>query len=256
MEKTLDQLGRLLAASRLLDMAIPNRDRIDSMTEAFFSGDYDFLGNAEINSLPNFYTHAGDWKPVVEEGKTICLQDGSRWGTSLSSSMANLMGKMVGAKYQEFLDNIRAYYYFPIAIAKESAVSDAVLQVNVRPVSGSIDRAGGLVFGLMNVGNYFVLRINALEDNFNLFEFINDRRFQRATVHRKIETAEWYRIKVEISGQTLKGYLDNELLIEYTAERSLNGYVGIWTKADSITYFDALSIEENSNQRSIGFHSL
>jgi pyruvate,water dikinase len=249
MENTLDQLGRLLAASRLLDMAIPNQDRIDAMTEAFFSGNYDFLGNAEINTLPNFYTHAGDWKPVVEAGRTLCLQDGSRWGSGLSSGMANLMGKMVGAKYQEFLDNIRAYYYFPIAIARESAVSDAVLQVNVRPDSGNIDRAGGLVFGLMNVGNYFVLRINALEDNFNLFEFINDKRFQRATVHRKIKISEWYRIKAEIYGQTLKGYLDDELLIEYTAERPLNGYVGIWTKADSVTYFDALSIEADGSKR-------
>ncbi|MDO9109694.1 MAG: hypothetical protein Q7U40_03495, partial [Desulfatirhabdiaceae bacterium] len=201
------------------------------------------------NTLPNFYTHAGDWKPVVEAGRTLCLQDGSRWGTGLSSGMANLMGKMVGAKYQEFLDNIRAYYYFPIAIARESAVSDAVLQVNIRPDSGNIDRAGGLVFGLMNVGNYFVLRINALEDNFNLFEFINDKRFQRATVHRKIKISEWYRIKAEIYGQTLKGYLDDELLIEYTAERPLNGYVGIWTKADSVTYFDALSIEADGSKR-------
>ena len=101
----------------------------------------------------------------------------------------------------------------------------------------------------MNMGNYFVLRINALEDNFNLFEFINDRRFQRATVHRKIETAEWYRIKAEVSGQTLKGYLDDELLIEYTAERPLNGYVGIWTKADSVTCFDALAIEADGSRR-------
>ncbi len=249
MEKTLDQLGRLLAASRLLDMAIPNQAKIDSMTEAFFSGNYDFLGNAESNSLPNFYTHAGDWKPVVEAGRTVFLQDGSRWGNSLSSGMAKVMGKMVGAKYQEFLDNIRAYYYFPIAIARESAVSDAILQVDVRPVSGSIDRAGGLAFGLMNVGNYFVLRINALEDNFNLFEFINDRRFQRATVHRKIETARWYRIRAEITGQTLKGYLDDDLLIEYTSERPLNGYVGIWTKADSVTCFDALTIDAGGNKR-------
>ena len=256
MEKMLDQLGRLLAASRLLDMAIPNQAKIGSMTEAFFSGNYDFLGNAESNTLTEFYTYTGDWKPVIEEGKTLCLQDGSGWGTGLSSGMASLMGKMVGAKYQEFLDNISAYYYFPIAIAKESAVSDAVLQVNVKAVSGNIDRAGGLVFGLMNVGNYFVLRINALEDNFTLFEFINDRRFQRASVHRKIETAEWYRIKAEISGQTLKGYLDDELLIEFTAERPLNGYTGIWTKADSVTYFDALSIEEYRKQRVVGFHSL
>jgi pyruvate,water dikinase len=249
MEKTLDQLGRLLAASRLLDMAIPNQAKIDSMTEAFFSGDYDFLGNAESNRLPGFYTHAGNWKPVAEAGRTLYLQDGSRWGTGLSSGLAKILGKMVGAKYQEFLDNIRAYYYFPIAIARESTVSDAVLQVLVRPVSGSIDQAGGLVFGLMNVGNYFVLRINALEDNFTLFEFINDKRFQRKTVHRKIETNQWYRIRAEVSGQTLKGYLDQELLIEYAAERPLNGYVGLWTKADSVTCFDALTIEAGGNKR-------
>ncbi|MFH0994743.1 MAG: hypothetical protein V1844_04500 [Pseudomonadota bacterium] len=105
------------------------------------------------------------------------------------------------------------------------------------------------MFGLMNVGNYFVLRVNALEDNFNLFEFINDRRFQRATVHRKIETAVWYRIKAEISGQTLKGYLDDELLVEYTSERPLNGYMDIWTKADSVTCFDALTIEADGSRR-------
>ena len=129
-----------------------------------------------------------------------------------------------------------------------------------------------MVFGLRNVGNYFVLRLNALEDNFVLFEFINNRRFQRATfqykidiesfvnpfhrkqfegvtVQKKIETGKWYRIKAEISGQTLKGYLDDELLIEYTAERPLNGHVGIWTKADSVTHFDELIIEANGEVR-------
>jgi pyruvate, water dikinase len=116
-------------------------------------------------------------------------------------------------------------------------------------VAGSIDRAGGLVFGLRNVGNYFVLRVNALEDNFNLFEFINNRRFERAKVHKQIDAATWVRIKAEISGQTLKGYLDDELLIEYTAERPLNGHVGIWTKPDSVTYFDVLVIEANGKVR-------
>ena len=105
------------------------------------------------------------------------------------------------------------------------------------------------MFGLMNVGNYFVLRINALEDNFNLFEFINDRRFQRATVHRKIETAGGTGSGPRYPVITLKGYLDDELLIEYTAERPLNGYVGIWTKADSVTCFDALTIEAGGNTR-------
>ena len=58
---------------------------------------------------------------------------------------------------------------------------------------------------------------------------------------------------VEISGNTLKGYLDDELLMEYTAERPLAGYVGLWTKADSVTYFDELTIEEGGKKRVIDF---
>ena len=123
----------------------------------------------------------------------------------------------------------------------------------MKPVGGSIDRAGGLAFGIRNVGNYFVLRVNALEDNFALFETVSNRRFQRASVPKKIQTGRWYGIRVETSGSSLKGYLDDELLIEYTAERPLKGYVGLWTKADSVTYFDQLSIEINQQKRVIEF---
>jgi len=172
---------------------------------------------------------------------------------------------MMGARYQELLDNVKAYYYFPIAIAKESNVGDAVITARVKPMGGRIDQAGGLAFGLRNVGNYFVLRLNALEDNFILFEFINNRRFQRAifqnkmepistvnpfhrmdiqgaTLQKKIEAGKWYEIKAEITGQTLRGYLDDECLIEYTAEWPVHGHVGLWTKADSLTSFKDLNI--------------
>jgi len=251
MEYTLDQLGRLLAASRLLDVAIPNQGQVDRMTEAFFKKDYDFLHQGVSDQLPGFYTHTGDWRPVEEDGRSVCVQDGSKWGTRFSSGVANLMGKLVGAKYQELLDSIGAYHYFPIAIAKESLVTDAVLSVRVKPVGGSIDRAGGLAFGVRNVGNYFVLRVNALGDTFTLFEFVNNRRFQRANVHRAIETGRWYAIRVETSGHSLKGYLDDELLVEYTSERPLKGYVGLWAKADSVTYFNELVIETNGTVRKL-----
>jgi pyruvate,water dikinase len=249
MEYTLDQLGRLLASSRLLDMAIPSQAQVERMTEAFFAGDYDFLGQRHSSQLPGFYTRGEEWQLIEEDGRMLCLQDGAKWVPTLSAGMAKFMGKMFGSKYQEFLDSIRAYYYFPLAIAKDSSVADAVLRVRVKAVGGSIDRAGGLAFGIRNVGNYFVLRLNALEDNFALFETVNNRRFQRASVSKKIETARWYGIRVETSGNSLKGFLDDELLIEYTAERPLKGYVGIWTKADSVTCFDELVIESNGTVR-------
>jgi pyruvate,water dikinase len=159
----------------------------------------------------------------------------------------------MGGKYQGMLDNIEAYYYFPLAIAKDSEVSDATLQVRVKPVAGSVDQAGGLAFGIRNINNYFVLRVNALEDNVILFEYINNKRLTRATVQKEIMKDQWYLMKVEISENTLKGYLDDELIMEYIAERPLAGYVGLWTKADSVTYFDELTIGEGGKKRVIDF---
>ncbi|RJR45292.1 MAG: hypothetical protein C4567_03510 [Deltaproteobacteria bacterium] len=109
MENSLDQVGRLLACSRLLDMAIGNEAEMTRMIEGFFAGDYDFLNQAQEIRIPGFYTHTGNWKRVQEEGRVLLLQDGSEYGSSLTSGMANFMGKMMGAKYQELLDNIEAY---------------------------------------------------------------------------------------------------------------------------------------------------
>lgn len=253
MENALDQVGRLLASSRLLDMAIANEAEMKIMIEAFFQGDYDFLNKAQETRIPGFYTHTGNWKRIQENGRVLLWQDGSDYGTSLSSGLANFMGKMMGAKYQELLDNIEAYFYFPMAIAKDSEVTDGVLRIRVKPVAGSIDQAGGLAFGIRNINNYFVLRINALEDNVILFEYLNNRRFQRATVHKEIMKDSWYLITAEISGSILKGYVDDELLVEYTAERPLAGYAGLWTKADSGTLFDQLAVELSGKHRIIEF---
>lgn len=243
MEETLDQLGRLLASSRLLDMAISAPDQVEAMTDSFFRGDYDFLNQSIASQLPGFYTHEGNWgmRDEGEEGEVV-IQDGSRWAGSLGSSFAGFMGRVMGRRYQAFLDNIKAYYYFPLAIARESSVGDAVICARVKPMGGRIDQAGGLAFGLRNIGNYFVLRINALENNLILFEFVNNRRFTRASVSVEIETDRWYEIRVETRGNQILGYLDDELLIDTTSQWPAHGNVGLWTKADSVTAFKRLII--------------
>ncbi len=240
----LDQVARLLASSRLLDMGISHRDRVEPMVDAFFKADYDFLGGGLTQRLPGFYTQDGEWTRVEEDGRTLFVQDGTEWGSGLTSGFTKLMRKVVGGpKYQELLDNVHMYFHFPKTIAKGSAVTDAALALRVRPMGGVIDRAGGLAFAVSNMANYFVLRINALEDNVVLFEFVNGRRYQRATVARRIETGRWYSVAAVVRGSSVQGFLDDELLLEYRADRSLEGYVGMWTKADSLTHFADLRIE-------------
>jgi len=146
---------------------------------------------------------------------------------------------------------VEAYYYFPLAIAKNLEMAEGTISVQVKAIRGNIDRAGGLAFGLKNAGNYFVFRLNALEDNVALFEFINSKRVQRVSVRKKIEADRWYRLQVEIKGATIRGILDDELVLEYEAESILQGYVGLWTKADSVTAFQNLTIDSEGHKKII-----
>lgn len=103
------------------------------------------------------------------------------------------------------------------------------------------------------MANYFVWRINALEDNVILFEFVNSQRFQRARVPLKINTGEWYNLKVEVAGATIKGFVNGELLLEYEAAKPVTGYIGLWTKADSVAFFETLTIEAQGRTWVVGF---
>lgn len=242
-EVLLDQAGRLLGSSRLLDLAISGERDVDRMVAAFFQGDYDFFRLAREKSLPDFYTPIGDWQATEEDDRRLILQDGSSYARGLSSGLAGLMGKLVGVKYLHFLDNIGAYFYFPLAVAKESYTADALITVRVKAVAGKIDQAAGLAFAIKDAGNYFVLRLNALEDNLILFEFVNNKRLMRAAVPTPVATDRWYTLSVQVNGDTARGYLDGDLLLEYQADHLLHGYVGLWSKADSVSYFDELIIE-------------
>ncbi|MBI5664247.1 MAG: pyruvate, phosphate dikinase [Nitrospirae bacterium] len=253
MEDKLDQLGRLLASSRLLDVSLSGKSDIETLSDAFFREDYCFLSQKQEDQLKQFYTHGGDWNRLKENGHIYCIQDGSKSGFSISSGIAGVMAKLMGQSLQDYLDNIEAYYYFPLAIARNSEITDGRISVKVKPVSGNIDRAGGLAFGIRNVSNYFVMRINALEDNVMLFEYINNRRIQRANIKRKIESDRWHQLTVEAEGSIIKGYLDGALVMEYDAGKSLKGFIGLWTKADSVTHFDELTVQTDNKKRTIEF---
>ncbi len=251
-ERVLDLIGRLLASSRLLDVAISDQGDVELLTNAFFEESYDFLSKRRDDGLRNFYTHGGYWKRMDSEGHTYCVQDGSK-EYSIASGAAGIAGKFIGQKVQELLDNIEAYYYFPLAIAKNSEMSDGKVSVRVKPVRGHIDRAGGIAFGILNSSYYYVIRINALEDNIILFEYVNGKRYQRAAINEKIHPDRWCELSVEVRGKRIRGFLDGDPVIEYTADKDVRGFIGLWTKADSVTWFDALTVDINNKKKTIPF---
>lgn len=243
MKETLDQLGRLLGSTRLLDMAIRNADQVDMLTESFFQGSYNFLEAERKDAPENFYLVLGDWKKDQEGMEAGILQDGSHFSSQISASINQTVGRFIGQRrYMEYLDNIEAYHYFPLAIAKASRMDTGTAQVMVKPISGVIDQAGGLAFAIRDWANYFVLRINALENNAVLFEFRNNKRFERGVADTPIKTGNWYNLRTETQDRLIRAYLDDVQVLEYVADRNLDGYVGLWTKADSVILFKELGI--------------
>jgi pyruvate,water dikinase len=237
MSERLDQVGRLLASSRLLDVGLANPGQVQRLVESFFNKDYDYLSLAESRELSDYYLPVGNWSPAEEDGRQCLLQDGAPWRTGLSTGIAGLATKLLGERYYDFLDHVAAYHYFPLAVKKASRMADGQVSCRVKTVGGMIDRAGGLAFGLRDIGNFYVWRLNALDQNLVLYEFVNAKRQELARVRQPLQSGRWYTLKVEIQGPRVRCFLDHEMLLNYVAAAPARGFVGLYAKADSVTYF-------------------
>jgi hypothetical protein len=134
-------------------------------------------------------------------------------------------------------------YRFPLLISDEGSFQDLDLSVKFKAVSGSIDRAGGLVFRLKDPNNYYIVRANALENNYRLYHVVNGRRSQFAGANLKVTSGEWHELRVEAVGNKITCYYDGSQKIQATDDTFKDaGKVGLWTKADSVTSFDDLKV--------------
>ena len=132
-------------------------------------------------------------------------------------------------------------YRFPLLISDEGSFKDLELSVKFKAVEGEVDRAAGLVFRLKDANNYYIVRANALEDNYRLYHVINGSRRQFAGANFKVTAGEWHELKVECAGNKIICYYDGMKKIEAKDDTFKEaGKIGLWTKADSVTYFDDL----------------
>src|SRR5713101_3863810 len=134
-------------------------------------------------------------------------------------------------------------YRFPLLIADEGSFNDLELSVKFKAVSGEVDRAGGLVFRLKDANNYYIVRANALEDNYRLYHVVAGNRRQFAGANFKVTSGEWHELRVECVKNKIICYYDGVRKIEATDDTFKDaGKIGLWTKADSVTYFDDLKV--------------
>jgi hypothetical protein len=141
------------------------------------------------------------------------------------------------------LDTDATDYRFPVAVTEASAPADVRVEVACKPVSGKVDQACGVVVRYQDRDNYYVARANALEGNVRLYHVKAGKRVQLASWRGKIAAGTWHRLALEARGDQLKVSWNGATVLEHEDKTfSSGGRVGVWTKADSVTYFDDLSM--------------
>src|SRR5712691_6029806 len=130
---------------------------------------------------------------------------------------------------------------FNVSVAPPGPYTDVDVSMKFKPISGREDASGGIVFRF-NDGKYYVVRANALEGNFRLYSYDRGRR-QIATASVKAPSlGQWHTVRVVAVGDHIQAWLEGNLYLDHRDSRFKLGRVGLWTKADSITAFDDLTI--------------
>jgi len=130
-----------------------------------------------------------------------------------------------------------------VALLEDVKFGDVDAAVRFRPVSGKEDASGGIIFRAQDGRNYFLVRANALENNFRLYTIVNGKRSTIASARVTEPTlGAWHTIRVVATGPKIRASLDNAQLLERDDKTFSQGWIGLWTKADSVSEFADLEV--------------
>ena len=173
-----------------------------------------------------YYTGPGgtDWKVVDDKGNKVLAQ--------------------------LYSDNPNGH--FNIIVNDALSVKDMTLTVRLKGVTGNHDQGGGFVWRFTDKDNYYVVRSNPLEDNMVLYKVENGKRTDLPLVGKGRTYGvdvpplgdTWHTMKLTVKDDLFTIYLDGTELFKVEDSTFPDaGKVGLWTKADAVTYFDDYMID-------------
>ena len=133
---------------------------------------------------------------------------------------------------------------FPVLIADGGEYADLDVSMKAKSISGKVDQGMGLVFRFRDAKSYYIVRANALEDNFRLYRMVDGKRLQFASANVKVPANQWHTIRVVAKGDHITCWFDGKQLIDAHDKTYVTGKIGLWTKADSVIAFDDLNVSQ------------
>ncbi|HEV3202934.1 MAG TPA: family 16 glycoside hydrolase [Gemmataceae bacterium] len=136
---------------------------------------------------------------------------------------------------------------FNLCVADDSKIKDGEIWVAFKAIRGNKDQGGGIVWRYRDADNYYVARMNPLENNYRVYKVMAGNRTQLQTKENlAVPVGEWHTLKIKMIGDRIECFLDGKK--ELDARDSTfpeAGKVGLWSKADAQTYFDNFKVKGN-----------
>ena len=141
--------------------------------------------------------------------------------------------------------------HFNLIVLDSPRVADVTLSVRFRAVSGAQDQGGGFVWRYQDERHHYIVRANPLENNVVLYKMEDGVRTDLPlvgagrTYGMKVDPLgqEWHTLKLQSVGDRFTVWLDgNELFQVRDTTFGAAGRVGLWTKADAVTWFDDFKV--------------
>jgi len=128
---------------------------------------------------------------------------------------------------------------FPVCFKNGANIKDGFVEVKFKPIAGKEDQAGGVIWRLQDVNNYYIARANALENNVTIYHTIKGKRTEKKRTNVKVSSGTWHTLRVDFNGNHFTVTFDGKKALEWEDDTFKDaGKVGVWTKADSVTEFD------------------
>ena len=132
---------------------------------------------------------------------------------------------------------------FNVVLIEETTATDFDLKVSFLAIAGRGDMGGGLIWRAQDHKNYYIARANPLEQNIRFYRVVNGVRHKLENFNHIISIKAWQTLRVVARGNRFKIFFNEQPVIDISDETfQAGGKIGLWTKADALTYFDDLQL--------------
>ena len=133
---------------------------------------------------------------------------------------------------------------YHIQIIPDSPTSDtANVTMSFKIVSGEKAKSAGMILRFIDEKHYFVLMADSINNRLSLCKQTPEYLICNYDKPVTIAPGQWHTMKALISSQGIAGTIDGQLLIRSNDHNYVTGAVGMWTKKDTLAYFDDFKVE-------------